>query len=143
MRGFSVMILGNTPHEVQEAIRDALPRGTHYGQCHENEYAFAKLFCNMVPGVDKVTFCHSGTEATMYTLRLARAATERLLAAKFEGDYHGTHDLLAVSFGRSGPHTGQFGPIEDPSSIPESPGFAAGAVKLAVPAFDNLPSDGL
>ena len=32
--GFSTMILGNTPDEVQEAIREALPRGTHYGQCH-------------------------------------------------------------------------------------------------------------
>jgi len=48
MLGFSTMILGNTPDEVQEAIREALPRGTHYGQCHEHEYAFAKLFCEMV-----------------------------------------------------------------------------------------------
>jgi glutamate-1-semialdehyde aminotransferase len=38
MLGFSVMILGNTPDEVQEAIIEALPRGTHYGQCHEHEY---------------------------------------------------------------------------------------------------------
>ena len=61
MLGFSTMILGNTPDEVQEAIREALPRGTQYGQCHEHEYAFARLFCDMVPGVDKVTFCNSGT----------------------------------------------------------------------------------
>src|SRR5512136_1395851 len=46
--GFSTMILGNTPDEVQEAIREALPRGTQYGQCHEHEYAFARLFCDMV-----------------------------------------------------------------------------------------------
>jgi hypothetical protein len=55
MLGFSTMILGNTPDEVQEAIMEALPSGTHYGQCHEHEYEFAKLFCDMVPGVDKVT----------------------------------------------------------------------------------------
>jgi glutamate-1-semialdehyde 2,1-aminomutase len=53
MLGFSVMILGNTPEVVQDAIREALPRGAHYGQCHEHEYAFARLFCEMVPGVEK------------------------------------------------------------------------------------------
>ncbi len=70
MLGFSTMLLGNAPDEVQEAIREALPRGTSYGLCHEHEYEFARLFCEMVPGVDKVTFCNSGTEATMYALRL-------------------------------------------------------------------------
>jgi glutamate-1-semialdehyde 2,1-aminomutase len=85
MLGFSTMILGNAPDEVEAARREALPRGTHYGQCHEHEYAFAKLFCDMVPGVEKVTFCNSGTEATMYALRLARATTGRPLVAKFEG----------------------------------------------------------
>jgi glutamate-1-semialdehyde 2,1-aminomutase len=127
MLGFSVMILGNAPDEVEQAIREALPRGTHYGQCHEYEYAFAKLFCDMVPGVDKVTFCNSGTEATMYALRLARATTGRPLIAKFEGGYHGTHDLLAVSFGRSRSGPDLSGSVDDPAAIPESPGLAKGA----------------
>lgn len=140
MLGFSVMILGNTPDEVQEAIREALPRGSHYAQCHEHEYAFAQLFCDMVPGVEKVTFCNSGTEATMYALRLARASTGRPLVAKFEGGYHGTHDLLAVSFGRPGPHAKQYGPIEDPAAIPESPGFAAGAWRDTIVLPYNHPA---
>ena len=140
MLGFSVMILGNAPQEVQEAIRDALPGGTHFGQCHENEYAFAKLFCDMVPGVDKVTFCNSGTEATMYALRLARATTGRPLVAKFEGGYHGTHDFLAVSLGRPGLAPDQYGPIEDPAAIPESPGFAAGAWKDTIVLPYNHPA---
>jgi glutamate-1-semialdehyde 2,1-aminomutase len=127
MLGFSVMILGNSPDEVQEAIREALPKGTHYGQCHEHEYEFAKLICEMVPGVDKVTFCNSGTEATMYAIRLARATTGRPLVAKFEGGYHGANDLLAVSYGRPSPRAEQYGPIEDPTAIPESPGLAEGA----------------
>ena len=140
MLGFSVMILGNTPDEVQDAIRQALPRGTHYGQCHEHEYAFAKLFCEMVPGVDKVTFCNSGTEATMYACRLARATTGRPLIAKFEGGYHGTHDLLAVSFGRPRPIPDQFGPVEDPAGIPESPGLAEAAWKDTIVLPYNHPA---
>lgn len=140
MLGFSVMILGNTPDEVREAVVEALPRGTHYGQCHEHEYAFAKLFCEMVPGVEKVTFCNSGTEATMYTLRLARAATGRPLIGKFEGGYHGTHDLLAVSFGRPGPSADQSGPVEDPVTVPESPGLAEGAWKDTIVLPFNHPA---
>jgi glutamate-1-semialdehyde 2,1-aminomutase len=140
MLGFSTMILGNAPDEVQEAIMEALPRGTSYGQCHEHEYEFAKLFCDMLPGVDKVTFCNSGTEATMYAIRLARAATGRPLIAKFEGGYHGTHDLLAVSFGRPGPTADQFGPIEDPAAIPESPGLAEGAWKDTIVLPFNHPA---
>ena len=145
MLGFSVMILGNAPDEVEDAIREALPRGTHYGQCHENEYAFAKLFCEMIPGVERVTFCNSGTEATMYALRLARARTERPLIAKFEGGYHGTHDLLAVSFARPRPSLNPFGPVENPAALPESLGLAEGAWKdtLVLPfnhpaAFDQI-----
>ena len=127
MLGFSVMILGNSPEEVEAAIREAMPRGTHYGQCHEHEYEFARLFCDMVPGVDKVTFCNSGTEATMYALRLARATTGRPLVAKFEGGYHGAHDLLAVSYGRPRPGLDLSGAIDDPAAIPESHGLAEGA----------------
>jgi len=145
MLGFSVLILGNAPDEVEAAIKEALPRGTHYGQCHEHEYAFAKLFCEMVPGVEKVTFCNSGTEATMYALRLARATVGRPLVAKFEGGYHGAHDLLAVSYGRPLPNPDLFGPLEDPAAIPESPGLAEGAWKdtIVLPynhaaAFDKI-----
>lgn len=140
MLGFSVMILGNTPYEVQEAIREALSRGTQYGQCHEHEYAFARMFCDMVPGVEKVTFCNSGTEATMYACRLARAATGRPLIAKFEGGYHGTHDLLAVSFGRPRSITDSFGPVDDPVTIPESPGLSEGAWKETIVLPFNHPA---
>jgi glutamate-1-semialdehyde 2,1-aminomutase len=140
MLGFSTMILGNAPDEVEAAIREALPRGTHYGQCHEHEYAFAKLFCDMVPGVEKVTFCNSGTEATMYALRLARATVGRPLIAKFEGGYHGTHDLLAVSFGRPRPGPDMSGPVEDPATVPESPGLVEGAWKDTIVLPYNHPA---
>jgi glutamate-1-semialdehyde 2,1-aminomutase len=140
MLGFSVHILGNAPEEVEAAIRQALPGGTHYGQCHEHEYAFARLFCDMVPGLERVAFCNSGTEATLYAMRLARATTGRPLIAKFEGGYHGTHDLLAVSFGRPGPGPESLGPIEDPVARPESPGLAEGAWKDTIVLPFNHPA---
>lgn len=140
MLGFSTLILGNAPEEVEAAMREALPRGTHYGQCHEHEYEFARLFCEMVPGVERVTFCNSGTEATMYALRLARATTGRPLVAKFEGGYHGAHDLLAVSYGRPRPGGNPAGPIEDPAAVPESPGLAEGAWRDTIVLPYNHPA---
>lgn len=140
MLGFSVMILGNTPEEVEAAITEALPRGSHYGQCHEHEYEFARLFSEMAPGVEKVNFCNSGTEATMYALRLARATTGRPLVAKFEGGYHGAHDLLAVSYGRMHQGTDPSGPIENPATVPESPGLAEGAWRDTIVLPYNHPA---
>jgi glutamate-1-semialdehyde 2,1-aminomutase len=134
------LILGNAPDEVEAAIMQALPRGTHYGQCHEGEYAFAKLFSEMVPGVEKVAFCNSGTEATMYALRLARATTGRPLVAKFEGGYHGAHDMLVVSYGRPRRGTDPWGAIEDPAAVPESPGLAEGAWKDTIVLPYNHPA---
>jgi glutamate-1-semialdehyde 2,1-aminomutase len=140
MLGFSTMLLGHAPEEVLEAMGEAMQRGTHYGQCHEHEYEFARLFCEMVPGVEKVTFCNSGTEATMYAVRLARASTGRPLIAKFEGGYHGTHDLLAVSFGRPRPGADPFGPIEDPIALPEGSGLGEGAWKDTIVLPFNHPA---
>lgn len=81
----------------------------------------------------------------MYALRLARASTGRPLVAKFEGGYHGTHDLLAISFGRPRPHPEELGPVEDPAALPESPGLSEGAWRDAIvlpfnhpAAFDKL-----
>jgi len=76
----------------------------------------------------------------MYACRLARAATGHPLIAKFEGGYHGTHDLLAVSFGRPRPNADQFGSVEDPTAIPESPGLAEGAWKDTIVLPYNHPA---
>jgi glutamate-1-semialdehyde 2,1-aminomutase len=51
----------------------------------------------MCPGVEKVRFANSGTEATMHALRIARAHTNREKIVKFEGCYHGFHDYLLFS----------------------------------------------
>jgi glutamate-1-semialdehyde 2,1-aminomutase len=62
------------------------------------------------------------------------------VVAKFEGGYHGTHDLLAASFGRPGPVPTLGGPVEDPETIPESPGLAEGAWKDTIVLPYNHPA---
>jgi glutamate-1-semialdehyde 2,1-aminomutase len=60
--------------------------------------------------------------------------------AKFEGGYHGAHDALAVSFGLPRLPLDKFGPVEDPTTIPESPGLAEGAWKDTIVLPYNHPS---
>jgi glutamate-1-semialdehyde 2,1-aminomutase len=76
----------------------------------------------------------------MYALRLARATVGRPLVAKFEGGYHGAHDLLAVSYGRPRPGPDRWGEIDDPAAIPESPGLAEGAWKDTIVLPFNHPA---
>ncbi len=140
MLSFGVMILGNAAPEVLAAVQEALPRGTSYALCHEREYEFAKLIVDMVPGVEKVSLCNSGTEATMYAIRLARASTGRRLVAKFEGGYHGTHDFLLVNVQRPRLNPQTCGPAEDPWTVPEYPGLLEGAFKDTIVLPFNNPA---
>jgi glutamate-1-semialdehyde 2,1-aminomutase len=59
----------------------------------------AELVRKLVPSVEKVRMCNSGTEATMSAIRLARGFTNREKIIKFEGCYHGHADSLLVKAG--------------------------------------------
>ena len=76
----------------------------------------AQLLKKIVPSVEKVRMCNSGTEATMSAIRLARGYTKRDKIIKFAGCYHGHVDSLLVQAG-SGALT-----LGNPNSagIPES-----------------------
>jgi glutamate-1-semialdehyde 2,1-aminomutase len=112
------MILGHARPEVLAAIREAADRGTSYGAPCEAEVELAERVVRLVPGIDKVRFVSSGTEATMSALRLARGFTGRAKILKFEGCYHGHADALLAAAG-SGVAT---------LAIPGSPGVPAGTV---------------
>src|SRR5207248_1536282 len=55
--------------------------------------------CSLVPSIQKVRMCNSGTEATMSAIRLARGYTQRDKIIKFDGCYHGHADSLLVKAG--------------------------------------------
>jgi glutamate-1-semialdehyde 2,1-aminomutase len=44
-----------------------------------------------------VVYCNSGSEATSYALRLARAVTGRRKILKFQGCSHGFHDAVCLN----------------------------------------------
>ena len=85
----------------------------------EMETQIAALAINMVPGIDKIRFVNSGTEACMSAIRLARGFTKKDKIIKFAGCYHGHSDSFLIQAG-SGAVT--FG-------SPNSPGVTQGTAK--------------
>ena len=92
-------ILGHAALPIIRAIQSTAERGTSFGIPHAQEVTMAQRVKTLVPSVEKVRFCNSGTEATMSAIRLARGFTGRDLIVKFDGCYHGHSDGLLVKAG--------------------------------------------
>ena len=93
------LILGHGNPTVLEAVQGAVQRGLTFGAPCRAEIELAELVIDAYPGLERVRFVSSGTEAVMSVVRLARGATGRDLIVKFTGCYHGHSDGLLVSGG--------------------------------------------
>jgi glutamate-1-semialdehyde 2,1-aminomutase len=116
---YTAMILGHSHPKIVEAIRHQASRGTGFAAANPVEVKLATLLCDRVPSLDAIRFCNSGTEATMFAMRLARAFTGRAKIARMEGGYHGTHDYAEVS---THPGLADAGPADAPIPQPDSMG---------------------
>lgn len=121
------MILGHAYEPVITAITERAKLGTSFGMPTELETKIAELAISMVPGIDKIRFVNSGTEACMSAIRLARGFTKKDKIIKFAGCYHGHSDSFLIQAG-SGAST--FG-------IPNSPGVTQGTAKDTLLATYN------
>jgi glutamate-1-semialdehyde 2,1-aminomutase len=92
-------ILGHAHPKIISAVKAAADHGTSFGIPNPLEVTMAKLICSLVPSVQKVRMCNSGTEACMSAIRLARGFTRRDKIIKFDGCYHGHADSLLVKAG--------------------------------------------
>ncbi len=123
------LILGHANPAIVDAVQSAATLGTSFGAPTQAESDLAELVLEMVPSIEKVRFCSSGTEATMSALRLARGFTGRARLIKFAGCYHGHGDAFLISAG-SGALT---------NGVPDSPGItAAVAADTIVVEFNDL-----
>lgn len=109
-------IHGHDHPVIREAVADALAKGTSFGTPGPAEVEMAELLVEIVPSVEKVRMCNSGTEATMSSIRLARGHTGRSKIIKFAGCYHGHVDSLLVKAGSGALTLGN----PDSAGIPES-----------------------
>ena len=92
-------ILGHAYPEVLEEVTKACEKGFSFGASTEAEIELAEMVCDAFPGMDKVRFVNSGTEAVFSAIRLARAYTGKNKIIKFAGCYHGHTDSLLVAAG--------------------------------------------
>ena len=92
-------ILGHSHPKIISAVKAAADHGTSFGIPNPFEVTMARLIKSLVPNVDKVRICNSGTEACMSAIRLARGFTRRDKFIKFDGCYHGHADCLLVKAG--------------------------------------------
>ena len=116
---YTAMILGHAHPKVVEAISRQAARGTGFAAANPIEVELATLLCERVPSLERVRFCNSGTEATMFAMRVARAFTGRPRIARIEGGYHGTHDYAEVS---THPDIADAGSPDAPVARPDSIG---------------------
>ncbi len=95
---FGSALVGHARPEVTEAVVRQAPLGGNVSCVNDNALALAEEIVRLSPACERVRFCASGTEATLYCVRLARGFTGRNKVLKFEGAYHGAHDTSLASF---------------------------------------------
>lgn len=94
--GFGPNVLGNKPEVVETALQSQIKNGWHFGIPSAGQTRLAELIKESAPVVDQVMFCNSGSEATMFAFRAARAVTGKRVIALFDGSYHGIHDYALI-----------------------------------------------
>ena len=89
------LILGHSPKNVKDSVKIQLDNGWMHGTISKNSIELSEKISKAVPVAEKIRYASTGTEATMYAVRLARTATKRKTIAKIDGGWHGyTTDLL-------------------------------------------------
>ena len=89
------LILGHGPKKVKESLKKQIEKSWMYGTVNEQTILLSELISKAVPVAEKIRYVTSGTEATMYAVRLARSVTGKKIIAKIDGGWHGyTSDLL-------------------------------------------------
>ena len=97
--GHGALMLGHNHPEVVAAIHQAMDRGSHFGANHPYELRWAQAVKRLMPGIERLRFTSSGTEATHLALRLARAYTGRSKVVRLDVHFHGWHDHMTGSAG--------------------------------------------
>ena len=96
--GAGALILGHSHPSVIRACQEQMARGAHvFGSLNDMAIKLAERLVRDIPCAEKITYSTTGSEATAYAMRLARAYTGRDKILKFEGAYHGNHDYAMVS----------------------------------------------
>ena len=98
--GHGALLLGHSHPAIAEAVSKQILRGTHLGGSTDEEMRWAKAIQALLPSVEKIRFHSSGTEATLMSMRLARAFTGKNKIIKLQDHFHGWHDYAMAGSDR-------------------------------------------
>ena len=130
--GSGPMLIGHGHPEVLEVVREQLGKGTTFFANNEFAIELAEEIVSAVPCADKVRFSSTGTEATLYAMRAARAYRRKDKILKFEGGFHGMNDYSLMSIWPSR--------LTDfPNSVPGSAGIPRSVQnEMLIAPFNDL-----
>ena len=117
--GSGPMVIGHSHPEVVEVVREQLSKGTTFFANNEYAIELAEEIVSAVPCAEKIRFSSTGTEATLYAMRAARAYRGKDKILKFEGGFHGMNDYALMSVFSANPD-GYPHPSPDSAGIPRS-----------------------
>ena len=92
--GHWALILGHSPNIVSKSLLKQITKGTLYGTANELSVDLGEIIQKLMPRAEYIRFSTTGSEATMYAVRLARAKTSKRIIAKIEGGWHGYNTSL-------------------------------------------------
>ena len=128
--GSGPAFLGHGHPAVTQAVSEQLTKGSTYYFLNEPAIRLAEKLVSAIPCGERVHFTGSGTEATFFALRVARAFTGRQKILKFEGGWHGMHDYALWG-------TVPDGPSDYPHACPDSAGIPPAIADLVLVAPFN------
>ncbi len=120
LAGFGVFAVGRNHPVVRAAVHDVLDSGLAdmvQLDCPPLPGLLAERLLALAPGLDRVYFCNSGTEAVEAALKFARNATGRPRIVYCDHAYHGL-TVGSLSVNGSAEFRRGFGPLLPDASIP-------------------------
>ena len=95
--GSGPLLLGHAHPAIVKAVQEQIGKGSQYHWLSEPTVRLAERMCQVIPCAEQIRFMGTGSEATMFAMRVARVFTHREKILKFEGGFHGLHDYAMLS----------------------------------------------
>jgi len=122
---FSPYLLGHGDDDVDAAVIKSIQDGASLMGAGTTvwEGALAELLIECVPTLDQVQITNTGSEATFYALRIARAVTGRDGVIIMQGGYNGWHNDVAFNIMNSTDQLSDWKPGEELEHFPITAGI--------------------
>lgn len=121
--GHWALLIGHSHPVVASAVRNQANHGTLFGTVNKLSLDLADAIKEGMPRAELIRYSSTGSEATMYAVRLARARTGRRVVAKIVGGWHGYNTNLLQSVNYPFELDEGLGLIEDEEQFVESVPF--------------------